>query len=146
MLALERRSHSRETIAARLWPDVLDQSARVSLRTALVRLRSALGPEATRVLETTRDTIALAGLDRVWIDVGEVERLLDAGEVEAALELYREELLVGLEDEWVYQSRDRFRECLFEAAGRHAAALERAGDLDSAVRLTRRQAELDPAG
>ena len=27
MLALERRSHSRETIAARLWPDVLDQRA-----------------------------------------------------------------------------------------------------------------------
>ena len=144
MLALERRPHSRETIAARLWPDVLDQSARVSLRTALVRLRSALGPEATRVLESTRDTIALAGPDRVWTDVGEVARLLDAGEVEAALELYGDELLLGLEDDWVYQCRDRSRERLFDAAGRRAAELERAGDLDSAVRLTRRQAELDP--
>ena len=31
-LALDRRSHSRSALAARFWPDVLDESARTSLR------------------------------------------------------------------------------------------------------------------
>jgi DNA-binding SARP family transcriptional activator/pimeloyl-ACP methyl ester carboxylesterase len=144
MLAVERWPQSRETLAARLWPDVLDESARVSLRTALVRLRAALGPNAGRFLDATRETIALAGPDRVWTDVGEIERRLEAGEVEAALELYGEELLVGLEDEWVYERRDVLAQRLADAAGLRAAALEAAGDLEAALALTRRRADLDP--
>ena len=143
MLALERRSHSREALAARLWPDVLDESARVSLRTALVRLRSAIGPEADRFLDASRDSVALAGPDEVWTDVGELDRRLRAGEVEPALELCGEELLTGLEDDWVYERRDELRQRLFDAVGRRAAEVEAAGDLEAAIRLTRRQTELD---
>jgi DNA-binding SARP family transcriptional activator len=55
MLALERRVHGRSELAGRLWPDVREDSARVSLRTALSRLRAALGPAATRVLQSERD-------------------------------------------------------------------------------------------
>ncbi|MBV9309720.1 MAG: hypothetical protein JOZ73_02755, partial [Solirubrobacterales bacterium] len=33
-LALERRMHLRSQLAARFWPDVLDESARTSLRSA----------------------------------------------------------------------------------------------------------------
>ena len=144
MLALERRSHSREALAARLWPDVLDESARVSLRTALVRLRSAIGPEADRFLDASRDNVALAGPDEVWTDVGELDRRLRAGELEAALELAGEELLTGLEDDWVYERRDELRQRLFDAVGKRAAEVEAAGDLQGAVRLTRRQTDLDP--
>ncbi len=144
MLALTRRPQPRETLAARLWPDVLDESARVSLRTALVRLRAALGPEADRFLEVTRDTIALAGPDRVWTDIGEIEHRLEAGDVEAALALYGGELLVGLEEDWVFERRDLLVHRLAESAGRRAAELEAAGELDAALALTRRHAELDP--
>ena len=144
MLALERRPHSREALAARLWPDVLDESARVSLRTALVRLRSAIGPEADRFLDATRDRVALAGPDQVWTDFGELDRRLQAGEVEAALELCGEELLTGLEDDWVFERRDELRRRLSDALGKRAAELEAAGELQAAVRLTRRQTELDP--
>ena len=45
MLALERRVHGRSELAGRLWPDVREDSARVSLRTALAQLRAALSPE-----------------------------------------------------------------------------------------------------
>ena len=144
VLALERGPQSRETLAARLWPDVLDESARVSLRTALVRLRSALGPNGGRFLDATRETIALRGADRVWTDVGEIERRLEAGEIEAALELCVGELLVGLEEDWVYERRDLLARRLADSAGRRAAELEAAGDLDAALALTRRQADLDP--
>ena len=144
MLALERRPHSREALAAALWPDVLDESARVSLRTALVRLRSAIGPEADRFLDAARERVALAGPDQVWTDVAELERRLHAGEVEAARELCGEELLTGLEDDWVYQRRDELRQRLSDALGRRAGELEATGDLQAAARLTRRQTELDP--
>jgi DNA-binding SARP family transcriptional activator/pimeloyl-ACP methyl ester carboxylesterase len=144
MLALERRPHSREALAAHLWPDVRDESARVSLRTALVRLRSAIGPEADRFLDASRDRVALAGPDQVWTDVGELDRRLPAGELEEAFELCGEELLTGLEDDWVYERRDDLRQRLIDAVGRRAGELEAAGDLKEAVRLTRRQAELDP--
>ncbi len=144
MLALERRPHSREALAAALWPDVLDESARVSLRTALVRLRSAIGPEADRFLDASRDRLALAGPDLVWTDVGELDRRLRAGDVEAALELSGEELLTGLEDDWVYERRDELRQRLSDALGRRAGELEAAGELQAAGRLTRRQTKLDP--
>ena len=49
-LALDRRMHARSGLAARFWPDVLDESARTSLRSALSALRRALGPDGERYL------------------------------------------------------------------------------------------------
>ena len=43
-LALHPGRHARAAVAARFWPDVLDASARASLRTTLHELRRALGP------------------------------------------------------------------------------------------------------
>src|SRR5438270_5081353 len=59
-LALDRRMHSRSGVAARFWPDVLDQSARTSLRSALSALRRALGSEGECYLIATRDEVGLA--------------------------------------------------------------------------------------
>src|SRR5437764_345183 len=55
LLALDRRLHPRPQLAARFWPDVLDESARTSLRSALTALRRSLGPEADRYLVATRE-------------------------------------------------------------------------------------------
>ena len=48
-LALRPGPHSRSRLAALLWPDVLDASARASLRSALWALRAALRPGGGRV-------------------------------------------------------------------------------------------------
>src|ERR671929_1834663 len=45
-LALHPGEHPRASVAARFWPDVLDASARASLRSAAWALRRALGPAA----------------------------------------------------------------------------------------------------
>jgi DNA-binding SARP family transcriptional activator len=144
MLAVERGSHAREELAARLWPDVRDESARASLRTALVQLRAALGPDASRFLLATRERVMLAGSDVVWVDVGEFERLLQNGELQAALALWGGELLTGLEDEWVYVRRDELQQRLYLALGRVANEAETGGDLQSALLWTRSQVALDP--
>src|SRR5437763_16809497 len=67
-LALNPGLHARSTLAARLWPNVLDESARTSLRTALSALRAAIGAEP---LVATRDQVGLA--DDVAVDVRECD-------------------------------------------------------------------------
>jgi DNA-binding SARP family transcriptional activator/class 3 adenylate cyclase len=144
VLALERRAHPRGQLAARFWPDVLDESARTSLRSALSALRRALGADADRYLLATREAVALAGPDQVWTDVGEFEQFLTEGQLEDALELARGELLADLDDDWVYERRDEHRASVVALLERMAAAAEASGDLPAAAALTRRQVALDP--
>jgi len=144
LLAIERRTHPRGQLAARFWPDVLDESARTSLRSALSALRRTLGADADRYLLASRDGVALAGPDQVWTDVGEFEQLAAEGRFEDALELSKGELLEDLDEDWVYERRDEHRARLVALLGRMAAAAEAAGDLAAAVALTRRQIALDP--
>jgi DNA-binding SARP family transcriptional activator/tetratricopeptide (TPR) repeat protein len=144
ILALERRAHSREPLAARLWPDVLDASARVSLRTALTQLRATFGNAAERFIYVTREHVALAGADEVWTDVAELERSLTDGDLDVAIDVDPAELLAGLEDDWVYDRREQLLTELVSALGEGATKSETEGDLARAVRLARRQTALDP--
>src|SRR3954447_18276768 len=100
VLALHPRRHGRSELAARLRPDVLDESARQSLRQALWALRASIGEE---MLVTTRDRVGLA--DGVWVDAREFERL----EAEEALALVRGPLLAELDDDCVLAERDAQR-------------------------------------
>src|SRR3954447_22551042 len=58
-LALHPGEHPRGTVAAVFWPDVLDASARASLRSAAWALRRALGPAGDDALTGGRDRIGL---------------------------------------------------------------------------------------
>src|SRR4051794_15468900 len=82
-LALHQGTHPRSEVAGRFWPDVLESSARGSLRTELVAVRRALGPVGADVLVATRDTVGLAG-DAVVVDAREFERLVREGDWRAA--------------------------------------------------------------
>src|SRR3954469_11281392 len=144
LLAVERRAHPRSQLAARFWPDVLDESARTSLRSALSALRKALGPEADRCLVADRDTVALAGRDLVATDLSDFEALLRDGRVDEALALSRGELLEGLDDDWVHERRDEHRERVAQALAGVAAPAEEDGDLAAAAALTRRLVAVDP--
>ena len=142
LLALDRRLHPRPQLAARFWPDVLDESARTSLRSALAAVRRPLGPEADRYLVTTRERAGLS--DEVETDVAEFERLREAGRFEDAMELCRGDLLSGLDDDWVLVARDEWRQKVGEVLGELATRAEDAGDLRAALAHTRRIVALDP--
>ena len=141
-LALNPGLHTRSAVAARFWPDVLDESARASLRSALWALRRQLGEDANGALVATRDRVGLG--DGVWVDVSEAERLHAAGQLEEALALAEGELLPGLEDEWAFEARDEHRARTAAVLEQLAAASEEAGDLRRAADLSRRAAALDP--
>jgi tetratricopeptide (TPR) repeat protein len=117
-LALDRRMHTRSSLAPRFWPDVLDESARTSLRSALSALRKSLGPGSERYLVAGRDDVGLADEELVWTDVGEFERCVAQGRLQEALEVCRGELLAGLDDDW---SRGAYEDAL--SAGRRAVEL-----------------------
>src|SRR5688572_15545733 len=97
-LALRPGTHPRSVLAARFWPDVLDESARTSLRGALTALRRAIGPAADAHLVATREA---AGLADVWSDAAAFAALVAEGRDAEALELCRGELLASLDEDWV---------------------------------------------
>jgi DNA-binding SARP family transcriptional activator len=137
-LALHPGPHPRGRLAAAFWPDVLDESARTSLRAALSELRRALGPAADHVV-ATRETVALGG-DDLAVDARAFEAALRAGNPAAALAACRGPILDGFDEDWAHFARDAHAERLAEALEQVA---ERA-EPGEAVRLTREQVALDP--
>ena len=141
-LAIHPGPHRRGDVAARFWPDVLDSSARQSLRSAVWALRRALG-SGERLLATTREEISLDRTDGLWVDVLELERLLTEGQPEDALALGGGELLAGFDEQWALEVRAAHRDRVSEALEALAVKAERDGDRDTAIRLTRREVALD---
>jgi DNA-binding SARP family transcriptional activator/tetratricopeptide (TPR) repeat protein len=132
-LALHAGPQPRGRLAATFWPDVLDESARTSLRAALTELRRALGPAAD-ALVATRDAVAL----EAEVDT---RTFASAADPAAAVAACRVPILDGFEDEWAIAARQAHLERLAEALEALAAS---AADPAEAVRLTREQVALDP--
>jgi DNA-binding SARP family transcriptional activator len=133
-LALHPRLHPRSSVAGRFWPNVLDASARASLRNAVWAIRRVLGPDAEGALVATRDRIGLADGDTVWVDARDPE-LLDPVDGE---------LLPGIEEEWAVEARDEQRRRRVGVLAAAADQAETRGERARALALTRQQAELDP--
>ena len=141
-LALHPGMQPRSTIAAQFWPEVLDSSARSSLRTTLRTLRQELGSGAAKHVVGSRDEVGLAELRT---DLLEFDELLAAGREAEAAELgLRGDLAPGIEDEWIDSARAEHRERMIALVGRLAGAAEAAGDHAGAVAWTRREVALDP--
>src|SRR4051812_25709668 len=135
-LALHPGAHPRLELAMRFWPDVLESSARASLRTTLHELRRALGPDGVRHLAVDRDRVGLAA---VWTDAEEFRRLAGDGRPEEALALCTGELLAGLETDWAAAARDEHRDAVASLlAGLADAAPGAAGALRWARELVHR--------
>jgi DNA-binding SARP family transcriptional activator/tetratricopeptide (TPR) repeat protein len=123
-LALADRPVSRAELANTFWPEVRDQSARASLRSALWSLRRQIG----HALVVDGEHVELR--DLAWVDVRDGD----------PLELARGELLEGLEDDWALQARERHRERVIELLEERAQAAEP----QEAIRLTRLQSDRAP--
>ena len=141
-LVLHPGRHPRSRLAGLFWPDVLDASARASLRSALWALRSALGPDFGRYLGTDRDAVTLTGAG-LHVDLWEVRRLIADGQPEAAVALCRAELLQELDDDWVVDAREELDRDIAVALRDLADRARAAGDAASALSWARRRAALD---
>jgi DNA-binding SARP family transcriptional activator len=140
-LALHPGAHPRGELAARFWPDVLDSSARASLRSAVWALRRALGSEA-EALDATRDRVGLCAA-AVDVDLARFRALVDAGRLEDAVALHAGPLLHGVDEDWALDARDEHARRLDEVLARLAAGAREGGEDAAAVAWARRRAALD---
>jgi DNA-binding SARP family transcriptional activator len=143
------QEHPRDKLAALLWPETSDASARQSLRQALTSLRRALPSGVVRMKELT---LALDP-EAVNVDVVAFERLVADGTptaLEQAATLYGGDFLAGLDvneppfEEWLQSERERLRELALEALARLLAAQRQTNDLVAALQTALRLLALDP--
>ena len=148
-LAVERapRFHRRDSLLALFWPEMDAQHARASLRRTLHFLRTYLGDQA---LETRGDEVGVVA-EHLWCDVTAFLGALDDGRPEAALDLYRGDLLEGFFvasapgfEQWLDGEREQLRRAAAGAAWQLAGAREAAGDVAAAGGWGRRATALAP--
>jgi len=147
------RAHPRDRLVELLWPDQPVDAGRNSLSTALWMLRKAFERDGEPpLLLTDRETLRIAP-GCVTTDVSAFESLLDqapgAGAevpamLEAALALYRGELLHGHFEPWVAGEQQRLGERFFWAAQRLAIHRQEGGDLPGALAVARRAVSAEP--
>src|SRR5690606_4582534 len=114
------------------WPDVLDTSARASLRNVLWAIRSALDAVGgAAYLDTGRETVRINDRLPRQVDTDEFGRLAaqdDPAALRSCFDLAAEPLLSDLAGDWVLEARDEYRERVAEVAVRLAEAAAGRGD------------------
>lgn len=158
----------RVVLAGLLWPDHPEVEARVNLRQALRRLRTAIADQdaSPPFLIATRTTLSFDPESDHWLDVTAFDEALAetqshahsrlegcvscAQRLSEAVELYRGDFLQGfsldsaLFEEWMVVERERLHQQALEALGHLAACHEESGEYGQALAYARRQVELEP--
>jgi serine/threonine-protein kinase len=141
--------HRRDTLVALLWPELDTAHARNALRQAVHTLREALGQDV--LLARGEEEVGVSE-ERLWCDVREFERALEAGEAEKSLELYRGSLLTGLHlsavpdfERWLDQEREHVRQRACVAARLLTDRACVAGNVTGAAGWALRLTELSPS-
>jgi DNA-binding SARP family transcriptional activator len=163
-LAVTGRSHSRDSVATLLWPELDQSTARARLRRALAALREALGDGW---LEADRETLGLNPDADVWLDMDAFHDRLAACEahghpptetcpdclplLEEAAALYRDHFLAGFTlrdsaafDEFQFFQTEALKDRLADALRRLVRYHSDQEEHASAIEYARRWLALDP--
>jgi DNA-binding SARP family transcriptional activator len=124
-----------------VWPDAEGDDAKTSFDSNLYRLRKLL--EIDGALTLGEGKLSL-NPELVWLDVWSFENALDAGDVDAALALYRGHFLaLDAPLPWTLPARDRLAAKLVRAVLAEGDALERRSEWSRARALYERTLEVD---
>ena len=145
-LALHPGAQRREKLAALLWSEADEQSARRSLRLALTALRKALGEE---MIQADRQFVAL-NTAHLPVDVAEFRRLFadpqaTPAELHQAVSLVGGELLETLYEEWVLIEREQLKQQHIQALLRLVRRQRSQSNYSQAIALARCLLEIEPA-
>jgi DNA-binding SARP family transcriptional activator/tetratricopeptide (TPR) repeat protein len=163
-LALTRQPHSRDALAALLWPEYDQSHAYAALRRTLSALNKALGGYG---LAIERESIGLDDQADIWIDAEQfqhrfaecrkhahAENEMCARCIEPltqAVDLYREDFLAGFSlrdsaafDDWAFFQTEQLRRELIGALDRLVRQLASQHDYAAALAHARRWIAIDP--
>ncbi|MFL7808279.1 MAG: BTAD domain-containing putative transcriptional regulator, partial [Anaerolineae bacterium] len=163
-MAATARTHSRDALAALLWPEYDQSSARAELRRMLSSLNQTVGHER---LIVDRETAALDMDAGLWVDVQSFEQALAAcaehdpppsapcpecvNRLSDAVALYEGDLLAGFSladsepfDDWQRLESQRLRARLASALERLAQGYASQGQHQEALPYAQRWLSLDP--
>ena len=150
LLAVEARPYAREELAAILWPESDDESARGALRRTLSVLRAALGD---RWLRVDRANIALdrSGVSLDLADLEAAATATDTAVLRRAAVAARGPFLAGFSlrdspdfDDWRATRAVAIERTVAQLLDRTADVFAAAGDLAGAVSAAAQRVELDP--
>ena len=162
-LVVTGKPHTRDTLAALLWPEYSQSNARAALRRTLSALRKALDPEA---LEIGRDLVALASPTGLSCDLWEFQRLVLSTSahghaphqvcagclepLEEAVGLFQEHFMAGFGlrdstefDDWQFFQGEELRRGLESALEKLALGYLRRRDFEPAIAHAQRRLALD---
>jgi predicted ATPase/DNA-binding SARP family transcriptional activator len=162
-LALTKRRHGRDALAAFLWPEYAQSRARAALRRTLAALGEA---RSGCWLEARRESLGVTG-EGLWVDVDRFRELLAAcrehahpeNEVcdrclpplEEAAAVYRDDFMAGFTlrdsaafDDWQFFQAEELRRELAGALERLARGHSERGAWETAMSYARRWLSLDP--
>jgi DNA-binding SARP family transcriptional activator/pimeloyl-ACP methyl ester carboxylesterase len=159
-LAVTGQSHSREALAALLWPEYERPSALADLSRILSGLRKILGAD---FFLTDRESLALNGEAGVWVDVVHFRKQLESCTREndldkecrqrlaGAVDLYQADFLSGFSlpgspdfDEWQLLQTEALRRDLAWALEKLVDMRADRNDLAQAIAYAQRWVRLDP--
>jgi adenylate cyclase len=147
LAAARGRPVTRDKIIALLWPESPTDRARRQLSDTLYILRTRLGDD---VIQATGDDLALND-EAVSSDLADFERMLDAGQLEAAVEIFRGPLLDGFHlsdaaefERWLDDERSRLSQAYADSLEEIARRTETTGDFAAGVGWWRKLAAHDP--
>lgn len=153
--------HSRERLAALLWPEADGDTGRQNLRQALYNIRRVLEFDDRQPFLTTNTTVAWDPAVPVALDVAEFEECVargmssagvctDPAALERAGHLYGGDLLAGLTvddspelEEWLLLQQERLRDAALAVFRCLAGFFQSRGDVGPAVQYARRRVEMD---
>jgi DNA-binding SARP family transcriptional activator/TolB-like protein/Flp pilus assembly protein TadD len=143
--------HRRDKLAAMLWADRSEESARQNLRQCLTAIRRAWEGAGSFPLVTEGDVLRLAPAS-LTIDACEFEQALRTRrpqDLERAFSLYRGDLLEGLNlqgqpfEEWLIGERRRLRSLAMEGLGQLLHLQEQSGAREQATQTAIRLLTID---
>ena len=147
-LAAQGRPQKRDLLIFVFWPELSETHARNALNQSLYRLRQALGTGTIRSHGTGEVGIDPTGLSCDALDFLDA---LDTGDLQAALDLYRGDLLMGLFvsgapdfERWLEGERTSLRRKAFDGALELGQAAEERNDPTTAVRWYERATAIRP--
>ena len=132
-------------MAGLFWGDRPERKARRSLATALWHIRRCL-PDSVPILSDAH-VVHIDPHAELWVDRDEFESLTtlpDVSKLQAAVALYRGDLLEGFYDDWILPERYRLDTLFAKALARLAAVHEAKAEYDAALATAQRLLYHDP--